>query len=70
MAKTLKPGEKVSWESSGGKGTGRVVKKLTATTRIKGHTAKPTPSQPQYLVESDRSGGEAAHKPEALKKAT
>jgi hypothetical protein len=69
MAKTLKPGDKVSWESSGGSSTGKVVKKLTSTTRIKGHVAKPTKDDPQYLVESDKSGGKAAHKPEALRKA-
>jgi hypothetical protein len=68
MAKTLEPGDKVGWESSGGSSTGKVVRKLTSPTRIKGHTAKPTEDDPQYLVESEKSGGRAAHKPEALKK--
>ena len=68
IAKTLKPGDKVSWESSGGASDGKVVRKLTSATRIKGHVAKPTPEDTQYLVKSDKSGGEAAHKPEALRR--
>jgi hypothetical protein len=27
-----------------------------------------SPDDPQYLVKSDKSGGEAVHKPDALKK--
>ncbi len=68
MADELKPGDKVKWESSGGSSVGKVVKKLTSTTRIKRHVAKPSKEDPQYLVKSDKSGGEAAHKPEALEK--
>ena len=37
MAKTLKSGDKVSWDSSGGHSTGKVVKKLTSPMAIKGH---------------------------------
>jgi hypothetical protein len=69
MAKALKPGDGVSWDSSGGRSTGKVVKKLTSTTRIKGHVAKPPKDDPQYLVKSDKSGAEAAHRPGELKKA-
>lgn len=68
MAKTLKPGDRVSWNTSQGETSGKVVRKITAKTKIKGHTAKPSPSNPEYLVQSDR-GGKAAHKPSALKKA-
>lgn len=68
MADRLKAGDQVEWESSGGTSEGKVEKKLTSTTRIKGHVAKPTPDEPQYLVKSDKSGGVAAHKPEALKR--
>ena len=67
MAKTLETGDKVSWRSAGGASTGKVIRKLTATTQIKGHTARPTKDEPQYLVESE-SGERAAHKPAALRK--
>jgi hypothetical protein len=68
MATTLKPGDKVSWDTSQGKTHGTVEKKLTSTTKIKGHTAKPTKDKPEYLVKSDKSGAKAAHRPEELKK--
>lgn len=67
--KKLKAGDKVEWDSSGGHSTGKVVKKVTRTEKVKGHTAKATPQDPQYLVKSDKSGGEAIHKPSSLKKA-
>lgn len=66
--KELKPGDQVSWTSSGGKSEGRVVKKLTSETHIKGHRVAASKDDPEYLVESDRSGKRAAHKPESLKK--
>lgn len=67
--KTFKPGDKVAWDSAGGHSVGKVVKKVTGTAKVKGHVAKATPEHPEYLVKSDKSGGEAIHKPEALKKA-
>ena len=66
--KTFKPGDKVAWDSSGGHSTGKIVKKITGTAKVKGHIAKASPEQPQFLVKADKSGGEAIHKPEALDK--
>jgi hypothetical protein len=68
MAKTLKAGDKVKWDTSQGETHGKVKKKLTKTTRIKGHVAKATPDHPEYLVQSDKSGDLAAHRPEELRK--
>ena len=62
-------GDKVTWETSQGTTTGKVKKKLTSDTDIKGHTAKASKDNPQYLVESESTGKEAAHKPDSLKKA-
>jgi hypothetical protein len=67
--KTFKAGDKVEWDSSGGHSVGKVVKKLTAETQIKGHKVAASKDNPEYLVKSDKSGKEAAHKPSALKKA-
>ena len=69
MTKSLRSGEKVSWESSGGHSTGKVVRKLTSPMKIKGHKVAASKDNPEYLVESAKSGKQAAHKPEALKKA-
>lgn len=65
----FKEGDRVQWNTSQGKTTGVVKKKLTETTDIQGHTAKATEDEPQYLVESDSTGSEAAHKPDALEPA-
>src|SRR5687767_6774094 len=69
MAKELKPGDKVPWDSSGGHSVGKVVRKQTTPTRIKGHKVAASKDNPQYIVRSDKSGKEAAHKPGELKKA-
>jgi Hypervirulence associated proteins TUDOR domain len=68
MAKELKPGNEVAWDTPQGATQGKVVRKLTSETRIKGHVAKPTEDDPQYLVKSDKSGAEAAHKPGELRR--
>ncbi len=66
--KTFKAGDKVQWDSSGGHSVGKVEKKLTSPMMIKGHKVAASPDNPEYLVKSDKTGAEAAHKPEALKK--
>jgi hypothetical protein len=64
----LKPGDAVEWQTSQGKTRGTVKKKLTAKTKIKSHVVAASKDDPQYLVQSEESGGFAAHKPAALKK--
>ena len=66
--KTFKKGDKVEWDSSGGHSVGTVEKKLTSPMQIKGHKVAASKDNPEYLVKSDKSGGEAVHKPDALKK--
>lgn len=68
MAKSVKVGDKVEWDSSGGHSTGKVVKKVTKPMKIKGHKVAASPDNPEYLVESDKSGKQAAHKASALTK--
>ena len=67
MAKTLKRGDKVSWDSSGGHSVGKVVKKQTTPTQIKGHKVAASKDDPQFIVETEE-GKRAAHKPSALSK--
>ena len=66
--KTFKPGDKVKWDTSQGETHGVVVKKETSTTRVKRHVAKATKDHPEYRVKSDKSGKEAIHLPEELRK--
>ncbi|MFF0918360.1 DUF2945 domain-containing protein [Rhizobium leguminosarum] len=68
MSKQLKRGDEVSWNTSQGKTEGRVVKKQSSPTKIKGHGVKASEAEPQYIVESDKSGKRAAHKPDELTK--
>jgi hypothetical protein len=64
----FKKGEKVAWDSSQGEVKGKVERKLTSETHIKGHKAAASKGNPEYLVESDKTGAEAAHKPDELRK--
>ena len=66
--KSLRPGDRVSWQTSQGKTTGRVVKKATRPTKIKTHKVAASKKNPEYIVESEKSGKRAAHKATALKK--
>lgn len=68
MPDNLKKGDKVEWETSQGKTSGTIKKKLTSETQIKGHKVAASKDNPEYLVETDESKKQAAHKPEALKK--
>ncbi len=66
--KTFKKGDKVEWNSHGSKAVGKVEKKITSETEEAGRKVKASKDEPQYLVKSEKGGGEAVHKPDALKK--
>jgi hypothetical protein len=66
--KKLSKGDKVTWQSHGSTAEGEVEKEITSDTEAAGRTVRASEDDPQYLVKSDRSGGEAVHKPGALKK--
>jgi len=68
MPDRFKPGDKVDWNTSRGRTTGTVKKKLTTPTDIKSHHVAASPENPEFLVQSDKTGAQAAHKPGALRK--
>ena len=68
MTKDLKSGDHVKWGTAQGETSGKVVRKETGTAKAGGHTAKASKDDPQYRVKSDKSGKEAIHKPDELKK--
>lgn len=68
MAEELSKGDHVTWKSHGGQAEGVVEKKITEDTEAADRTVRATADDPQYLVRSDKSGGEAVHKPGALDK--
>lgn len=63
----VKSGDKVSWKSHGGTAEGKVERKLTSDTKLKGHQVRASKNDPQFLVKTD-DGKTAAHKPDALTK--
>ena len=67
MEKAPKAGDKVTWKSHGGEAHGRVVKKITSPTKIKGHKVAASSENPEFIVETEK-GTRAAHKASALKK--
>jgi hypothetical protein len=68
MTVTFNVGDKVEWESAQGTVRGTVKEKLTSPIDIKGHHVAASADNPEYLVVSDKTGAEAAHKPSALRK--
>ncbi|CAN5659081.1 DUF2945 domain-containing protein [soil metagenome] len=68
MPKTFKLGDSVEYNGPQGRVRGKIKKKLTARTRIKDHDVDASDDDPQYLVASDETGEEAAHKPDSLDK--
>ena len=66
----LSEGDEVTWKSHGGEAVGKVKKKITSDTKAAGRQVRASKDDPQYLVKSDKSGGEAVHKPSALKNKT
>ena len=62
-------GDTVSWNTPQGRTHGTVVKRLTSRTTVGGTEIHATKDDPRYLVESAKTGAQAAHKPDALRKA-
>ena len=61
-------GDRVEWNSHGSKAVGTVERKITSDTEEAGRTVRASKEEPQYLVKSEKSGGTAVHKPDALRR--
>jgi hypothetical protein len=68
MSQDFKKGDRVLWKSRGGNAEGEVLQTITDDTELAGRKVWASKDDPQYLVRSDKSGGEAVHKPSALRK--
>ncbi len=68
MAQELEQGDTVEWNTPQGKTRGMVKRKLTSNTEVGGQKINASEDDPRYLIESEKSGKEAAHRPEALSK--
>ena len=68
MTQSFKKGDRVEWDSHGGTAVGTVERKITSDTEAGGRTVRASEDEPQYLVKSEKSGGTAVHKPDALRR--
>ena len=68
MSDEFKKGDKVTWQSHGSTAEGKVEKKITSDTEEAGRKVRASKDEPQYKVRSEKSGGDAVHKPDALEK--
>lgn len=68
MAQEFKQGDQVEWNTPQGKTRGKVKKKLTSSTEVGGQKINASEDDPRYLIESEKSGKESAHKPDSLSK--
>jgi hypothetical protein len=55
-------------ETSPGRDLGKVKEKLTTTKAVGGQKVNAADVDPRYVIESEKSGKEAAHKPDSLSK--
>jgi hypothetical protein len=69
MSKQFRKGDKVNWKSHGSTVTGTVEEQITSATETAGRTVRASSDEPQYRVRSDKSGRDAVHKPESLRRA-
>ncbi|RII17935.1 hypothetical protein DSC45_13605 [Streptomyces sp. YIM 130001] len=65
--KKLKKGDSASWSSHGQTVPGTVKKKITKRGEVAGRTVNASEDDPQYEVESAKSGRTAVHKPQSLR---
>ena len=69
MPQRFRKGDKVKWSSHGGEAVGVVLREITSDTEAAGRVVRASEEEPQYEVRSEKSGGTAVHKPDALRKA-
>ena len=64
----MKNGDKVSWNTSQGETHGKVVERKTKEFTFDGQKFNASDDDPYAIVESDKSGKQAAHKESSLTK--
>jgi hypothetical protein len=66
----FRKGDKVEWKSHGKDVIGTVEGKITDDEKAADRTVRASRDEPQYRVTSDKTGADAVHKPDALKRHT
>jgi DUF2945 family protein len=68
MAKTLKIGDHVAWNSEAGRVSGTIIRVHTKDVDYKGYTHHASRESPQYEIKSDKTEHVAMHKGIALRR--
>ena len=68
MPREFKRGDHVEWNSEAGMVRGKIIKKITREMTFKGYRRHASKSEPQYLIQSDKTDHIAMHKGSALRK--
>jgi len=68
--KDFSKGDRVSWATSQGRTQGEVVEKRTSDFEFADQTFRASQDEPAFIVKSEKTGAEAAHKASALRKLT
>ena len=64
----LRKGDKVEWKSHGQTVKGTVERKIVHDGQSAGRKVHASKDDPQYRVTSDKTGADAVHKPDALRR--
>jgi hypothetical protein len=64
----LRKGDKVEWKSHGQNVKGTVEGKITHNEQAAGRKVRASKDDPQYRVTSDKTGADAVHKSDALRR--
>jgi hypothetical protein len=64
----LSVGDRVSWNTSQGRTRGEVVHRKTSDFEFAGQHFTASSDEPAFIVRSEKTGAEAAHKGSALRK--
>jgi hypothetical protein len=59
-------GDRVRWNTPQGETEGRVVERRTTDFQLANRHFTASDEEPMFIVESEKSGARAAHRPEAL----
>jgi len=68
MARTLKVGDHVSWNSEAGRVRGHIVRVHIRDVNNKGYVHHASVTDPQYEIKSDKTDHVAMHKGRALRR--
>ena len=67
MKKSLKVGDHVQWNSEAGLVSGTIIRIITSDTMFNGYLRHASATEPQYMIESDKTDHIAVHKGSTLR---